>query len=151
MMILNTNVEKVLEVKVKKLSSSAVVPKYAKLGDAGMDLVATSVTVGNMFVEYGTSLSFEIPEGFVGLIFPRSSLSNYHLTLANSVGVVDSGYRGEVKFRFKATEGSFSKIYNIGEKVGQLIIMPFPKIELVEVEQLTDTERGTGGYGSSGV
>ena len=93
-----------MEVKIKKLCETAVIPSYAKPGDAGMDLVATSRVFdkyGN--VEYGTGLAMEIPEGYVGLIFARSSISKQDLSLANAVGVIDSGYRGEIKFKFKPT------------------------------------------------
>lgn len=138
-----------MKVKVKKLDNNAVIPRYAKIGDAGLDLTATSKRMDSKgFVEFGTSLSFEIPSGFVGLIFPRSSISKVNMTLTNSVGCVDSGYRGEIKFRFKPTcmgRGS----YEIGDRVGQLIIIPYPEIELEEVDELDETERGDGGFGSS--
>lgn len=141
-----------MKINVKKLSDNAVVPKYAKDGDAGLDLVATSKDENLMFVEYGTGLAFEIPEGHVGLIFPRSSISKYHLNLANSVGVVDSGYRGEVKVRFKKTSTTAHEtLYNVGDKVCQLVVLPYPKVVLEEVSELSNTERGDGGFGSSGV
>lgn len=139
-----------MKVKVKKLSENVVVPQYAKSGDAGLDLTATSRNVDQKgFVEYGTGLSFEIPEGYVGLIFPRSSISKINMSLTNSVGVVDSGYRGEVKLRFKPS-GAGNGIYEIGERVGQLIILPYPSVELVEADELDETDRGSGGFGSSG-
>ncbi len=134
-----------LEVKIKKLNPHAVIPKYALEGDAGMDLVAISKSYDeNLNVCYGTGLAFEIPEGYMGLVFPRSSISKKDLTLSNSVGVIDSGYRGEVflKFRGKNT-------YAIGDRVGQLITMPYPKVRFLEVEELSSTERGEGGYGST--
>lgn len=141
-----------MKVNVKKLRDDAVIPTYAKNGDAGLDLVATSKSENELYVEYGTSLSFEIPEGHAGFIFPRSSISKYHLSLCNAVGVVDSGYRGEVMVRFKKTlDRPYANLYNVGDKVCQLIVMPYPKVELVEVGELTDTERGSGGFGSSGV
>ena len=89
-----------LKVKIKRLSDNAVIPTYAHATDAGMDLVATSKTIdeyGN--VVYGTGIALEIPNGYVGLVFPRSSNSKKHLLLTNSVGVIDSGYRGEVTFK----------------------------------------------------
>jgi len=141
-----------MNVKVKKLKVGVDVPKYAKTGDAGLDLVATSKVVTNTYIEYGTSLAFQIPQGFVGLLYPRSSISKYDLVLANSVGVVDSGYRGEVKLRFKKTDDTiFCRTYDIGDKVAQLIIVPYPEITLQEVEELSGTERGTGGFGSTGL
>lgn len=140
-----------MKVKVKKLNENAVIPKYAKDGDAGMDLVATSVTENDLYIEYDTGLAFEIPEGYVGLVFPRSSLSKYHLSLANAVGVVDSGYRGSVTARFKKTlDQAHANKYNVGDKIAQIIIMPYPTIEFEETDSLSSTERGAGGYGSSG-
>ena len=138
-----------LTVKVKKLHPEAVIPKYAKVGDAGMDLVAISETVRGGFTEFGTGLAVEIPEGYVGLIFPRSSISNVKMFLTNSVGVIDSGYRGEIKFRFKPTTSGVGK-YEVGDRVGQLVVIPYPKVELIEVDGLEETDRGTGGFGSSG-
>lgn len=144
-----------MKVLIKKLTPEAVVPTYAKEGDAGMDLTATSVKETDMYVEYGTGLAFELPEGFVGLLFQRSSVSKYHLSLANAVGVLDSGYRGEVSFRFKKTPNhtplEYSKRYEIGDKIGQIMIIPYPKVEFTVTEQLLDSQRGTGSYGSSGV
>lgn len=154
-----------MQVKVKKLSESAVVPKYAKSGDAGMDLVATSYEFVNGRHVYGTGLAVEIPEGYVGLIFPRSSICKYDLRLTNSVGVIDSGYRGEIKFQFEdagfalvADSKDFIKlnwdkagmnVYKVGDRIGQLLILPYPQIELVEAEELSTTERGAGGFGST--
>ena len=169
-----------MKVKVKKLIDTAVISQYAKEGDAGIDLTATSRVYdhyGN--VSYGTGLAFEIPEGYVGLLFPRSSISKQELSLANSVGVIDSGYRGEVILKFKPTLAIFSKVetkslnqikisdeteqieipelyanqfnhYDIGDRVGQLVILPYPKIELNEVKELSNTERGSGKFGSTG-
>lgn len=142
-----------MRVKIKKLHPDSKIPTYAKPGDAGMDLTAISKTVVNEkdhgYISYGTGLSFEIPEGYVGLIFPRSSLSNTGLILSNSVGVLDSGFRGEVSARFKAIPNT--KQYEIGERVAQLIILPYPEIQFEEVQELTETERGEGGYGSTNI
>lgn len=138
-----------MDIKIKKLSEEAIVPKYSREGDAGLDLTATSITYGDRFIEYGTDLAIEIPQGFVGLLFPRSSVSNKSLALANSVGVIDSNYRGEIKLRFRLTDLS-NQCYNKGERVGQLIIMPYPQVSLVEVDELSDTARGQHGFGSSG-
>ena len=124
-----------------------MIPKYATIGDAGLDIVAISKHVTDEYTEYGTGLAFEIPEGNVCLIFPRSSLSKKDLVLANHVGVLDSGYRGELKFRFKKLG---EEVYEIGDKIGQLIIIPYPKVEFEEVDELSDTSRGSGGFGSSG-
>lgn len=167
-----------MNIKVKKLDSAAIIPSYSKPGDAGMDLTAVSKKYdqnGNLV--YGTGLAFEIPTGFVGLLFPRSSNSKKDLHLTNSVGVLDSGYRGEVFFKFKpsaffagdvespvettyfeevvlpqnpidAYEGIAE--YEIGERVGQIIILPYPEVTFDEVDELSTTERGEGGFGSTG-
>ena len=137
-------------VRFKKLSERAVTPQYAKPGDAGMDMVATSLVKNEVFYEYGTDIAVEIPEGYVGLVFPRSSISKTKQILANHVGVVDSGYRGEIKFRFKKLDWDSGEVYNVGDKVGQLIIIPYPTIELEEVSELSETNRGSNGFGSSG-
>lgn len=140
-----------MNVKIKRLSDNAVVPSYAHDTDAGLDLVATSMSIIEDsefgYYEYGTGLAVSIPDGHVGLIFPRSSISNTGMLLSNSVGVIDSGYLGEIKFRFRYIKGT--RHYNVGEKVGQLIIMPYPKIEFEEVEDLGESERGSGGFGST--
>ena len=91
-----------MQVKIKKIVPEAVVPKYAKIGDAALDVVAVSKKIdefGNIM--YGTGLAFEIPQGFVCLLFPRSSVTKYDLVMANSVGVLDSGFRGELVIKFK--------------------------------------------------
>ena len=139
-------------VKIKKLDPKAVTPAYAKAGDAAVDLTAISIAKVDRdefgYMEYGTGLAIEIPEGHVGLLFPRSSISNSGLILTNSVGVIDSGYRGEIKFRFKHIPDT--AYYRPGDRIGQLIIMPYPQIDFQEVEELSSTERGEGGFGSSG-
>lgn len=171
-----------LKVKIKRLDEDAVIPTYAHATDAGLDLVATSKTIdeyGN--VVYGTGIALEIPNGYVGLVFPRSSNSKKHLLLTNSVGVIDSGYRGEVTFKYRSsaitvcyrklkdrlaqlllgsqrsqkrrgvhTETWHLSEYEVGDRVGQLIIIPYPKVEFEEVEKLSDSDRGTNGYGSTG-
>ena len=154
-----------MEIKIKKLTDNAVIPHKAHPTDAGFDLTATSCTMdeyGSMV--YGTGIAVEIPEGYVGLVFPRSSICKKDMMLTNSVGVIDSGYRSEIKVKFKPTD-SFNfydcdiiaeglvggnNIYGIGERIAQLIIMPIPKIEFVEADELSDSDRGEGGFGSSG-
>jgi len=140
-----------MKVKIKKIHPDAIIPEYAKKGDAGLDLVAVSKVETALYIEYDTGLGFEIPTGYVGLIFPRSSISKYHLNLANSVGVIDSGYRASVTVRFKKTlDKPWENLYNVDDRVAQLIILPYPEIEFEEVTDLSETERGTGGFGSSG-
>lgn len=136
--------------KIKKLNEAAETPSYACHGDAGLDLKAMSITVTEDYIEYGTGLAIEIPYGFAAFIFPRSSISNYSLILANSVGLVDSGYKGELKVRFKKI-GDKDKIYEIGNKVAQLVLMPIAIANSIEVvDELSATDRGTGGFGHSG-
>ena len=142
--------EAFVKVRFKKLQPEAIIPSYAKPGDAGMDMTATSIVDEAFQVTYGTGIAVEIPEGYVGLIFPRSSIRKYQLQLSNSVGVIDSGYRGEIQFTFNKTGGVPSKKYEVGDRVGQLIIMPFPAVTPVESDSLSDSERGDGGFGSTG-
>jgi len=140
-----------MKVRIKKLSENAVIPSYAKSGDAGMDLVATRIISNTTFdVSYGTDLAMEIPNGFVGLVFPRSSIRKYELALSNSVGVIDSGYRGELQATFKKTNGLDSIAYKVGDRIAQIMIIPHPPIEFKEVDDLSETERGDGGFGSTG-
>ena len=139
-----------MNVKIKKLHKDAVIPTYAKPGDAGMDLVAVTEewNKDNSMVTYDTGLSMEIPEGYVGLLFPRSSISKTILNLSNSVGVIDSGYRGPIMFKFRYLEEGL--VYDVGDRIGQILIMPYPTITFEEVDELSTTERGAGGYGSTG-
>ena len=140
-----------LVVKVKRLSDNAVIPSYSKVGDAGMDLTITREIENTSFsVSYGFGISMEIPKNFVGLVFPRSSVRNQDLILSNCVGVIDSGYRGEIQATFKKTNGLDSIKYKIGDRGAQIIILPYPQVEMVESDVLSDTERGTGGFGSTG-
>ena len=149
-----------LQVKIKKLHKDAVIPTYSKQGDAGMDLTAVSCEYDdNGNICYDTGLAFEIPEGYVGLIFPRSSLSKQDLLLTNHVGVIDSGYRGELILKFKPAlrkswNGGVYEVdnvceYGIGDRIAQIVILPYPKVSFVEVDELSETERGIGGFGST--
>jgi len=140
-----------MKVRIKKLSTDAVIPTYAKEGDAGMDLVATRIISNTTFdVSYGTDLAMEIPNGFVGLVFPRSSIRKTDLSLTNCVGVIDSGYRGELQATFRKHKGVASTTYAVGDRVAQIMIIPHPPIEFEEADELSDTERGDGGFGSTG-
>jgi dUTP pyrophosphatase len=142
-----------MKVRIKKLNENAVIPSYAKSGDAGMDLVATSIiSETDTQITYGIGLALEIPNGFVGLIFPRSSVRKTRLMLSNCVGVVDSGYRGELQATFnKVNQNSIAENdYKVGDRIAQIMIIPHPPIEFDEVDELSDTERGDGGFGSTG-
>ena len=153
-----------MKVRIKKLNPLAVIPSYAKAGDAGMDLIATSIISDTPDqITYGLGIALEIPEGFVGLVFPRSSIRKTGLQLSNSVGVIDSGYRGELQATFnkifggdrfydetKNTEDTSNDFYKIGDRVAQIMIIPHPEIEFEQADELSDTERGEGGFGSTG-
>lgn len=187
-----------MKVRVKKTSDQAVMPGYSRSGDGALDLVAASVEFKDKFIEYDTHIVFEIPEGYVGLLFPRSSVTNTDLILGNCVGLIDPNYRGTIRFRYKklfhtgtdeereedcdacggdgfmpdkeveklqkaGTEvinfdcpicdgsGHFVvyDMYGQGDKVGQILIIERPYIEIVGVKELTETNRGEEGFGSS--
>lgn len=167
-------------IKVKLLNERAVMPTKAHASDAGYDLTATSKDYddyGN--VVYGTGVAVEIPEGYVGLVFPRSSSANTCLILSNCVGVIDAGYRGEItcKFTSKLKMVSYEKLwhrikyfcnctsldtntittgcfdgtaYKVGDRIAQLVIVKLPDVAMVQSPYLSDSERGKGGYGSTG-
>lgn len=138
-----------MKIKIKKLNDLAKIPTKAHATDAGFDLYATSKSIDDYDnIVYGCGLAFEIPEGFVGLVFPRSSIANAGLILTNSVGVIDSGYRGEVMAKFKHVECGYP--YAIGERFAQMIVMPIPSVEFEFAEELSASDRGLGGYGSTG-
>ena len=146
-------------VKIKKLNEFAELPAYSKQGDAGMDLTCTEVYLDSSgCYVYKTALAVEIPQGFFGLLVPRSSVANKSLILSNHAGILDSGYRGEIMFKYKpnyqyflqSDESKNQKIYSVGDRVGQLIILPYPTIEWEVVDELSDSDRGAGGYGSTG-
>jgi dUTP pyrophosphatase len=140
-----------MKLNFKKLVPEAQKPNFGKPGDAGADLVAISAEIQDNQVIYGTGIAVEIPEGMVGLVFPRSSIRNYDLVLSNSVGVIDSGYRGEIMVTFNLKNPWLDdKVYHIGNRIAQLVIMPVPLVQFVEVEDLSETSRGTEGHGSTG-
>ena len=140
-----------LEIKFKKLVETAKMPTKAHPTDAGADLTAVSREWNEELKcwIYGTGIATEIPEGYVGLVFPRSSIRKYTLAQCNAVGVIDSSYRGEIMVSYKLTS-DVEKIYNIGDKIAQLIILPYPEVSYTEVESLSETDRGENGHGSSG-
>lgn len=145
-----------INVKFAKLHPDAIIPSFAKAGDAGLDLHVVSVEriqdpVKGDFYDYKFGIACEIPPGFAGFLFPRSSISRTDLSLSNSVGCVDSGYRGEIGARFKRTAAS-PRIYGVGERAVQMVVLEIPKVNVMEVEfsELSKTERGSGGFGHSG-
>ena len=139
-----------MKIRFKRLTATAVAPTRAHESDCGFDLTATSVKkdeYGNYV--YGTGIAVEIPEDYGGFCFQRSSVCKKTIILTNCVGVIDSGYRGEILFKFKPLTSNF-EVYKVGERIGQLVILELPKIEFEESEELSESERGAGGYGSSG-
>ena len=141
----------IIDVNIKKLHKDAVIPSYSKDGDAGMDLTITRIIENTTFsVSYGFGIAMEIPKNYVGLIFPRSSVRNKDLILSNCVGVIDSGYRGEIQATFKKTDGIDSMKYDVGDRGAQIIIIPYPQVKFNEVQELSETDRGSGGFGSTG-
>lgn len=133
-----------MKIKIKKLTADAIIPRHETPGAAGVDLYVTDYVEKNYYTEYHTGLAVEIPEGYVGLLFPRSSISKQPgALLANSVGVIDSDYRGEIRCRFRNAK------YLIGERMAQLVVVPYSQIEFEEVFDLSETDRGEGGFGST--
>lgn len=140
-----------MKIKVKLLNDTAIVPTKAHASDAGYDLYVNNTqfdAVGN--IVYGSGVAMEIPKGYVGLVFPRSSIASKSLSLSNSVGVIDSGYRGEIMGKFRDVPTAPCNVYEVGERFAQIIIMPYPEVEFEVAESLDDSDRGEGGYGSSG-
>ena len=145
-----------MELKIKKLSDKAIMPIRAHEGDAGLDLTTTSITseineCGQFILVYHSDIAVEIPDGYVGLLFPRSSIAKKSIQFTNAVGVIDSGYRGEIMAKVRNTSGdSIPAVYKVGEKFAQLVIVPYVSdITISEVSELQESDRGTSGYGSS--
>lgn len=142
-----------VQVKFKKLHPDARTPIRATDGSAGWDLTMCDYSpCGDGVINYHTGIAVEIPKGFVGILCARSSCSKYRHILANGIGIIDSDYRGELIFKFYIlrTAENEAICYKRGDRIGQLVIVPCPAVELVEVEELSETERGTGGFGSTG-
>jgi len=143
-----------MKVKVKKLDQRAVLPTYGSAGAAGADLYALTdgdVTIGAGETRLiGTGLALEIPTGYVGLIYARSGLATKRgLAPANKVGVIDSDYRGELKVALYNQSGAPQTIA-AGERIAQLVIAPYLTADYEEADELTDSKRGAGGFGSTG-
>lgn len=173
-----------MEIRYKKLIPEAKAPLKIIEVDAGFDLYATSIVETPDYIQYGIGIAFEIPVGYVGLVFPRSSVTNYDLMQKNSVGVIDASYRGEIVCRFakvindvfrdtdcikekksfwgkllSTKKSSFIDIwflprkikkFGVGERVAQIVFIEIPKITLIEATELSETERGSGGFGHTG-
>lgn len=141
-----------MEIRFKKLSETAVAPFQGSKFAAGFDLTVDELEFSNDQIKYNSNIAVEIPEGYVGLLFPRSSVYKHHILLTNSVGVIDSDYRGPIKAVFQREEAIRYKIsgYRVGERFAQLIVVQNPSVKYIESDTLSETERGDKGYGSTG-
>lgn len=139
-----------MKIKIKKLHENAVIPFHAKDGDAGMDLTVTTMEYDGIanVMKYNFGIAVQIPKGYVGLVFPRSSIYKTGMKMTNSVGVIDSGYRGEISAVM--TQNSVHNIYRPGDRAAQLVIIKHETVQFEEVNELEGSERGEGGYGSTG-
>lgn len=143
-----------MNIKFKRLTENAIAPVKAHAADAGFDLTCSSITTeinerGQLIIVYHTGLAFEIPEGYFGALVPRSSIANKTLTLTNCIGVIDAGYRGEVMAKMKATTDVIPAVYKEGERFAQLLILPVPEVQFEESTELSESDRGENGYGST--
>jgi dUTP diphosphatase len=141
-----------IELLVRRLREDAVLPHRAYAGDAGIDLAAcerSELAPGDRAV-IGTGLAVAIPEGFAGFVQPRSGLAARHgLSVVNAPGLIDSGYRGEIRVVLLNTDRSEPFVVEPGMWIAQLVVLPAPEVVLAEVEELPESERGVRGFGSS--
>lgn len=143
-----------MKVRIKKLSDKAIIPTFGSVGSAGGDLYSAEenqvIIAPNQTVIIGTGLAVEIPDGYVGLVYARSGLATKSgLAPANKVGVIDSDYRGEIKVALHNHSNEIRTVSQ-GERIAQMVIAPYLKVEYEEVDDLSDTARGGGGFGSTG-
>lgn len=142
-----------IELSIQRLRDGAVVPEHAYEGDAGLDLAAcerVELGPGDRAV-VGTGLAVAIPEGYAGFVQPRSGLADRHgISIVNSPGLIDSGYRGEVKVILLNTDRAAPFVVEHGMRIAQLVVLPVPELAVIETDALPATERGVRGYGSSG-
>jgi dUTP pyrophosphatase len=141
-----------IELPIQRLRQEAIVPERAYAGDAGLDLAACErVELGpGERALVGTGLAVAIPDGYAGFVQPRSGLAARHgLTVVNSPGLVDAGYRGELRVVLLNTDAAERFVVEPGMRIAQLVVLPIPQLELVEVDELPASERGVRGFGSS--
>jgi len=142
-----------IELPIKRLREDAVVPERAYEGDAGLDLAAcerVELGPGERAV-VGTGLAVAIPEGYAGFVQPRSGLADRHgISIVNAPGLIDSGYRGEIKVILLNTDRSTPFVVEYGMRIAQLVVLPVPALDVIETDDLPATERGVRGHGSSG-
>lgn len=141
-----------MEVKIKLLSNKAKLPVKGTPDSAGYDLTAASVfwDRSNNIVSYGFGIALEIPKGYVGLIFPRSSVYKKNLDMSNCVGVIDSDYRGEISAKFRLLNPNLDNVYISGERIAQIVFIKHNNVDFKVSEELSETIRGDGGYGHTG-
>ena len=141
-----------IEVPIRRLRPDAIVPEHAYAGDAGVDLAScerVALAPGERAV-VGTGLAVAIPDGFAGFVQPRSGLAARHgITIVNAPGLIDSGYRGEVHVVLLNTDPHEPFVVEPGMRIAQLVVLAVPELELVELDELPETERGVRGFGSS--
>lgn len=142
-------------IKFKKLNENAVIPTRAHVYDAGLDLTVNSISTvvnecGQLMIVYHSGIAMEIPNGYCALLIPRSSVYKKSLWLTDNVGVIDSNYRGEIMGVFKPTTDVVPAVYKEGERFAQLVIVPVPTMEIVETDELSETDRADQGFGSTG-
>jgi|WetSurMetagenome_2_1015567.scaffolds.fasta_scaffold00277_16 dUTP pyrophosphatase len=143
-----------MELKYKKLADNAVAPVKMHDSDAGFDLTVSSITTelgedGQLIIVFHSGISIELPKNYVGFVYPRSSICKKSVSFANGVGVIDSGYRGEIIAKCKTNTNVVPIVYKEGERFAQLIITTLPNITMNESDQLADSDRGTDGFGST--
>jgi dUTP pyrophosphatase len=142
-----------VELRAKRLNEEARLPERAHVGDAGLDLWACEAAhlgPGERW-SVGTGIAIEVPDGHAGLVLPRSGLAREHgIALVNSPGLIDAGYRGEVRVLLLNTDPAETFRIAVGDRIAQLVIAPIATVEVVEADELTETARGEGGFGSSG-
>jgi dUTP pyrophosphatase len=142
----------VIELPIHRLREDAVVPGRAYAGDAGLDLAAcerVELAAGER-ATVGTGLAVAIPEGYAGFVQPRSGLAAKHgITIVNAPGLIDSGYRGELKVTLLNTDAHEPFVVEVGMRIAQLVVLEVPGVEPIEVDELPDSERGVRGFGSS--
>ena len=142
-----------MELRVRRLADTAKLPRRATRGDAGLDLFASEASrlAPGARASIGTGIAIEVPEGHAGLVLPRSGWAARHgIALVNAPGLIDSGYRGEVRVLLLNTDREEHFEVSEGDRIAQLLVVPFPYLEPVEGDALTESDRGAGGFGSTG-
>ena len=138
---------------VEVLISSAQVPEYSHPGDAGADLLASEAVdlQPGQRVTVGTGVSIALPDGYVAFVVPRSGLASKHgITIVNSPGTVDAGYRGEIRVTLLNTDSSVAYSVAVGDRIAQIIVMPVSRARFIPVQRLPGSARGESGFGSTG-